>query len=121
MATNQNALMQMVKAKRLDRDPRAQLEITSARANAYFQVLVERATDKSEPTEAQLRALYDELAAQAKAGNNPAGVPPFDQVKGQLPDAWKRKQTQVARDAALARLNQKIQVTFAPDYQPAGN
>ena len=51
---NQKALLQYVKTQGLDKDPQAQLQVTSAVAGAYFQVLADRIVAKAEPTEAQL-------------------------------------------------------------------
>jgi hypothetical protein len=115
---NQKALIQFVKADGLDKDPRVKLEIESAVANAYFQLEAERLMPKAEPTDADLRAFYDAYVLQAKAANQAAGLPTFEQVKAQLPGAWKRKQEQQAREALLTQLNQKCPVVFAPDYRP---
>ena len=116
---NQKALVQYAKAEGLDRDPKVQIEIASALAGAYFQILVERLTPKAEPTDAQLKAFYDDYVIQAKAANQAAGIPPFEQLKAQLPAAWKRKQSDVARQGLLTTLNQKYPVVFAPEYRPA--
>jgi len=116
---NQKALLAWAKSEGLDKDPKVQIEVDAALANAYFQVLVDRLVNKAEPTDDQLKAVYDEYAAQAKAANQAQGLPPFDQVKGQLPALWKRKQAQIARDALLAQLNQRYPVVFDPDYRPA--
>jgi hypothetical protein len=115
---NQKALLQWVKAEGLDKDPRVQIEVTSAVASAYFQILTERLVSKAEPSDADLKAFYDDYVLQAKAVNQAAGIPPFDQVKAQLPAAWKRKQVQIARDALLVQLNQRYPVVFDPDYRP---
>jgi hypothetical protein len=115
---NQKALLQFVKADGLDKDPKARLEVESAVANAYFQILADRLMTKAEPTDAELKAFYDDYVIQAKAANQAAGLPPFEQVKGQLPGAWKRKQAQQARETLLTQLNQKCPVVFAPDYRP---
>jgi polyhydroxyalkanoate synthesis regulator phasin len=115
---NQKALMQFVKADGLDRDPKAQIDVQSAIANAYFQILADRLMPKGEPTEEQLKAFYDDYVLQAKAANQAAGLPTFDQVKAQLPGAFKRKQAQQAREALLAQLNQKCPVVFADGYRP---
>jgi hypothetical protein len=115
---NQKALFQYVKAQGLDKDPLVQLQITSAMAGAYFQIMADRLTPKAEPTEAQLKVFYDDFVLQAKAANQAAGIPPFEQVKGQLPEAWKRKQADKVRETLLSQLNQKYPVTFATDYQP---
>jgi len=115
---NQKALLQFVKADGLDKDPRAQIEIQSAVANAYFQLLADRLTPKVEPTEAELRAFYDDYVLRAKAANQAAGLPSFEQVKAQLPAAVKQKQAQQAREALLNQLNQKCPVVFAEGYRP---
>ncbi len=115
---NQRAMLKWAKDQGLDRDPKVQIEVTSALANAYFQIMADRLVNKAEPTDAQLKTFYDELVAQAKAGNQPGAIPPFEQVKAQLSPAWKRKQAQVARESLLAQLNQKYPVVFAPDYRP---
>ncbi len=74
---------------------------------------------KEEPTEAQLHAFYDDYAAQAKAANQANGLPSYEQVKAQLPGAYKRRQAQQAREALLQQLNQKCPVVFAEGYRPA--
>ena len=116
---NQKALLAWAKSEGLDKDPKAQVEVTTALANAYFQILVERNTSKADPTDEQLKAFYDEYVEQAKAANQAQGIPPYDQVKAQLPAVWKQKQMQVAREALLNQLNQKYPVVFDPDYRPA--
>jgi hypothetical protein len=115
---NQKALFQYIKAQGLDKDPQAQLQVTSAMAGAYFQILADRLVPKAEPTDAQLKVFYDDYLVQAKAANQAAGIPPFEQVKAQLPAAWKRKQAETARETLLNQLNQKYPVVFAPEYQP---
>jgi hypothetical protein len=115
---NEKALLQYVKAQGLDKDPQVQLQVTSAMADAYFQILMLRITSKAEPTDAQLKLFYDELVVRAKASNQAANIPPFEQVKAQLPAAWKQKQAAAARETVLTELNQKYPVTFAPGFQP---
>ncbi|MDR3672134.1 MAG: SurA N-terminal domain-containing protein [Holophaga sp.] len=115
---NQKALLQFVKAEGVDKDPKAKIEVESAVANAYFQILADRIMTKAEPTDADLKTLYDDYVLQAKAANQAAGLPSFEQVKAQLPGAWKRKQGEVARQALLTQLNQKCPVVFAPEYHP---
>jgi len=115
---NQKALLQYVKGEGLDKDPKAQIEVQSAIANAYFQMLADRLMPKDEPTDAQLKAFYDDYVTQAKAANQAAGLPSYDQVKAQLPGAFKRRQAQLAREALLVQLNQKCPVVFAEGYRP---
>jgi hypothetical protein len=81
--------------------------------------MADRLVNKAEPTDAELKIFYDDYVLQAKAANQAAGIPPFDQVKAQLPAAWKRKQAQIARESLLVQLNQKYPVTFDPDYRPS--
>ena len=47
---NQKALFQYIKAQGLDKDPQAQLQVTSAMAGAYFQILADRLVPKAGPT-----------------------------------------------------------------------
>jgi hypothetical protein len=114
---NQKALFQFVKLKGLDKDPQAQLQVASATADAYFQVLSDRLVSKTEPTDSQLKAFYDDYVTQAKAANQSVGIPPFDQIKVQLPMVWKHKQIQAAREALLTQINQQYPVVFDPEYQ----
>lgn len=114
---NQKALFQFVKSQGLDKDPQAQLQVTSAMADAYFQILSDRLVPKAEPTDAQLKAFYDDYVTQAKAAKQAAGIPPFEQIKAQLPIIWKHKQIQIARETLLNQINQKYPVTLAPEYQ----
>jgi hypothetical protein len=114
----QKALMQYVKAQGLDKDPQVQLQVASATAGAYFQILVDRLAAKAEPTDAQLKIFYDDLVLQAKASNQAANIPPFEQVKPQLPAAWKQKQAATVRATVQTELSQKYPVTYAPGYQP---
>jgi hypothetical protein len=115
----QKALLRFAKSEGLDKDPKVQLALEAAMANLYFQTLVERNITKEEPTEVQLRGLYDDILKQATAAGQAATVPPFDQVKGQLPGLYKRKQSQQASDMLLTQLKQKYPVVFAPEYRPA--
>ena len=114
---NQKALFQFVKLQGLDKDPQAQLQVTSATADAYFQILSDRLVPKAEPTDVQLKAFYDDYVTQAKAAKQAAGIPPFEQIKAQLPIIWKHKQIQIARETLLNQINQKYPVTLAPEYQ----
>lgn len=116
---SQKALFQYIKTQGLDKDPKVRIQVESAMAATYFTALADRLVPKAEPTDAQLKTFYDDYVLQAKAANQASGIPPFDQVKAQLPEAWKRKQAQNARQTLLAQLNQKYPVVFAPDYKPS--
>lgn len=116
MAT-QKAVVMFAKAEGLDKDPKVQAAIENATAMAYFQAMIERRSAKAEPTEADLKALYDEIAAQGKASGTPGDLPPFEQIKAQLPAAWKRNQGQKATEGLLAAVRAKFPMTFAPEYK----
>jgi hypothetical protein len=115
---NQKALLQYARAEGLDKDPRAQIEITQATATTYFQIITERLMPKAEPTDEQLKAFYDDYQAQLKLTNPTATLPPYDQVKAQLPGAWKQRQAQLVQQTLLKQLNEKYPVTFDEDYRP---
>ena len=115
----QKALLRFGKSEGLDKDPKVQLAVDAAIANVYAQTLIEKRSVAVEPTEAQLKGLYDDFVKQAEAAGQKGTVPPFEQVKGQLPQLWKRKQGQQASDMLLTQLKQKYPVVFAPEYKPA--
>lgn len=111
----QKALVKYAKGEGLDKDIKVQAVVEGAIANTYAQILIDRRISKAEPTEAQLKEFYDTIAKEpAQAG----GLPPFEQIKGQLPAAWKRKEGQRATEALLAQVQAKYPTTFAPGYQP---
>lgn len=116
---NQKAILAWAKEKGLDKDPKAQIEVSSAVANAYFNILLEKSATAAEPTDDQLKELYEQILSQAKAANQAQGIPPFEQVKAQLPSVWKQRQMQGARERVLGELNQKYPVVFDPEYRPA--
>jgi len=82
-------------------------------------MLEKSAAAGGEPTDEQLKELYDQVVAQAKAANQAQGIPPFEQVKAQLPAVWKQRQAQQARERVLNDLNTKYPVVFDPEYRPA--
>ena len=113
----QKALLRFAKNEGLNKDPKVKLAMEVAMANVYYQALIEKRVGKAEPTEAQIKALYDEFLKQSQAAGQAATVPPFDQVKAQLPAMWKRKQGEQASVSLLIQL--KKNVVFAPEYRPA--
>jgi hypothetical protein len=116
---NQKAILAWAREKGLDKDPKVQIQVSSALANAYFNVMLEKSSTSAEPTDEQLRELYDQVVSQAKAANQAQGIPPFEQVKAQLPAVWKQRQMQQARERVLNDLNTKYPVVFDPEYRPA--
>ena len=115
----QKALLQFAKAEKLDQDPKVKLALEAAIANVYAQTLIEKRSASVEPTEAQLKGLYDDFVKQAEAAGQKGTVPPYEQVKAQLPGVWKRKQGQQASDMLLTQLKQKYPVVIAPEYRSA--
>jgi hypothetical protein len=115
----QKALMRFAKSEGLDKDPKVQLAAEAAVANVYAKALIDKRMVAAEPTEAQLKALYDDFVKQSEAAGQKGGVPPFEQVKAQLPELWKRKQGQQASDTLLTQLKQLYPVVFAPEYKPS--
>jgi hypothetical protein len=115
---NQKALLRFAKAEGLDKDPKIKLSVEAAIAQVYYQALIDRRSAATEPTEAQLKALYDEVAKQREQAGQTGALPPYEQVKGQLPAVWKRKQGQEASELLLTQLAEKYPVVFAPEYRP---
>lgn len=113
------AIIRMGKAEGLDKDPAVKIRLEQATAQTYIQAMMERRIAKTEPTEAQLKAVYDEVVGQRKAAGQTEGIPPFEQVKAQLPALWRQKQEQAVGEALLKELKQKYPPTFADDYRPA--
>ena len=109
---DQKALIIYGEKQGLDKDPKAKVLMEAARANAYSQILMERMVSKMEPTEAQLKAFYDKVAARAKAEGRDKDFPPYEAVKGQLPNAWKSDQIKEAsmtlQNAAKAQVPSTI-------------
>jgi hypothetical protein len=101
----------------LDKDPKAKLLLEAAKSNAYGQVLLERAVGKIEPTEAQLKAFYDKAVEKAKAAGQDKGFPPFEAVKAQLPNAWKRDQMQEASQKLVKDAKAQIVTTVDPQWK----
>ena len=114
----QKSTVQMAKAEGLDKDPKLKAILDQRIAQTYMQALVERRMPKNEPTEAELKTLYDDLVQQRKAEGNDKGLPAFDDVKAQLPGLWKQRQEQAVSLALFKDLKQKFPVTFAEGYQP---
>jgi hypothetical protein len=114
----QKALMKYAQAEGLDKDPKVKVGVEGAVAQVYAQAFIERSLAKMEPTEAQLKALYDDYAAKNKDPKNPQGFPTFEQAKGQLPALWKRDQAQRVQQQLMTDLKQKFPAVYAPEYRP---
>jgi hypothetical protein len=104
----------------LAKDGKVQLLVEAAKANAYGQVLIDRTLPKGEPTEAQLKAFYDEAFARAKAMGQEKGFPPYEAVKAQIPGAFKQKQAQEATRRLIGDAKAQVPITIDPEWKAAG-
>jgi parvulin-like peptidyl-prolyl isomerase len=117
---DQKTMTQYGDKQGLDKDPKARLLAEAARSNAYGQILMERTLSKAEPTDAELKAFYDEVAARAKMAGQDQGFPPFEAVKAQLPAAYKRSQIQKASQRLLETAKAQVVTTVDPEWRAAG-
>jgi len=114
----QKSMVVMAKAEGLEKDLKAKILLEQRAAQVYLQTLMERRLPKNEPTEAELKVLYDGLVAERKAMGQEKGLPAFEEVKAQLPGVWKQKQEQTVTENFFKELRQKYPLTFAEGYQP---
>lgn len=114
----QKAILAYAKLQGLDKDPAVQRQIEGAEAQAYFQSLLQKRLAGAEPTEAQLRALYDERIAAMKAQGQGGAAPSFEQVKGQLPGLWRQQRQQEVAQELQKEIRERIPVTLADDFKP---
>lgn len=114
----QKSLIQMAKAEGLEKDLKAKVLLEQRVAQVYLQTFMERRLSKAEPTEAELKALYDGLVEERKAAGQEKGLPAFEEVKAQLPGIWKQKQEQTVSEVLFKEVKQKYPMTFAEGYKP---
>ena len=114
----QKSTVQLAKGEGLDKDPKLKVMLEQRIAQVYLQALMERRMPKQEPTDAELKTLYDDLVQQRKAEGQDKGLPAFEEVKAQLPGVWKQRQEQATSVALFKELKQKYPITFAEGYQP---
>jgi hypothetical protein len=114
----QKSMIQMAKSEGLEKDLKAKVLLEQRSAQVYLQTLMDRRLSKSEPTETDLKTLYDTLVAERKAMGQDKGLPAFEDVKTQLPGVWKQKQEQAVSDALFKEMRQKYPLTFAEGYKP---
>jgi hypothetical protein len=105
----------LAKEEGLDADTKVRLQLEEAAVQIYAQALLERRSSQAEPTEAQLREIYREIAAMR--GGNLAGFPPFEEAKPHLPQLWKQKQQQDAQEALLKEIRTKFPMIIADGYK----
>jgi|GEM_PF-392115 len=112
-------LVMLAKAEGLDSDPKIKLQLDEAITQVYAQAILERRMPKTEPTEAQLRAIYDEIVGKQR--DMGMRLPPFEEAKPHLPALWKQKQQQEIGDALIKEIKTKYPVTIADEYKAANN
>lgn len=114
------ALVALAKAQGLDKDPQVKIRLEQASAQAYLQTLMDRRMPKNGPSDAELKVLYDQQVAQLKAMGQDKGVPPFEQVKSQLPTFWKKQQEGKIFEQLMTEASQKSPITYTEGYKPKG-
>jgi hypothetical protein len=111
------AVIHMAKEQNLDADPRVKAAVKLALANAYrTALLANRMPASVEPAEADLKTLYDGYAVKAKAAGQ--AMPPFDQVKPQLAESWRREQQERVMGQLDEEITKKVPTTYAEGYAP---
>lgn len=111
-------LMHFARLEGLDKDPKTAALVEQATANAYLQVLMEQRTAKLNPTDEDLRKTYDAAVGPQKAGGQAEGIPPFEQVKPQLVQMWRKQQQAVVQAQFLKELKDKVPATYAQGMEP---
>ncbi|HZU52533.1 MAG TPA: hypothetical protein VFF77_01445 [Holophagaceae bacterium] len=113
------AMTQIAVKNGIDQDPAALALLAKQRAAIYANVLVSHSAGNATPTEAQLKAFYDDLVTARKAAGQAQALPPFDQVKAlpQFAEAWQKAQFQKAGDAFQKDLQTQVPVTYADGLQ----
>ena len=114
----QKSMIQMAKAEGVEKDLKAKVLLEQRVAQVYLQTLMDRRLPKTEPTDADLKTLYDGLVEERKATGQDKGLPAFEEVKAQLPSLWKQKQEQTLSAALFKELRQNYPLTFAEGYKP---
>ncbi|WP_243317881.1 hypothetical protein [Geothrix paludis] len=104
----------------LDQDPSVKRQLEQQQANVYFQALMKKRMAGMNPTDEQLQAFYKERVEALKAQGRAQGIPPFETVKSQLPELWRQQHMQTLSDQIQNEVKQKVPVTLADDYRPAG-
>ncbi len=113
------AIVAYAKQTGLDQDPSVRRQMEQQQAVLYFQTLAKKRAQTTEPTEAQLLAFYNEQVEVLKAQGQSQGIPPFQAVKGQLVEGYKRSRIQAVSSEIEKEVKAKIPVTLADDYRPA--
>lgn len=113
------ALVQWAKLEGLDQDPKAQILVEQAQAEAYFRLAMDRRLSKVDPTDAQLKAMYDERVKSLKDAKSDMKIPPFEEAKPQIADVWRQQQAMQVQETFLKELKNKVAITYAEAPAPA--
>jgi hypothetical protein len=111
-------LVMLAKEEGLDEDPKIRLQLDDALTTVYYQALMERRLSNAEPTDAQLREIYNEIAARERTMGG-GSIPPFEEARPHLPQLWKQKRQQEATEALMKEIKEKYPATIADEYKAA--
>lgn len=122
----QKAILKMAKAEGLEKETEVKFVLEQTTAQYFLKTLMERRITKgamlTQPTEEELRAVYDEGIAQRKAAGQTKDLPTFEQVRPQIMDGLLQRKRQEKNDAELktliAEMRQKYPITYAEGYKP---
>lgn len=117
------AVLAFAKKTGMAEGPAYQMLAAKAQAQALMQLMVTQRV--GEPSEDQLREVYNGFKAQNAKGGNAQGFPTQEDAMGnpalraQLANAWKQKRTQEAMQEVMKEIRSQVPMTFAEGYQPA--
>lgn len=111
------AMVQFGKLKGVEKDAGYRLILEQLQAQAVFQWLVEKRLPKGDPSEAELKALYDGLAAQQKAPGQ--GFPPFEMLKEQLSARLRQQQAEKIAESIRTEMTAAVPISYSDGYGPA--
>lgn len=117
----QAAVEQLAAKAGIENDPAVLMNVAQARANIYASVLASRAAGNADPSEAQMKAFYEEQVAARKAAGQGQDLPDYahidPRVKAMLPELVRRDQFQKAQAAFQKDLKTQVPVTYAEGLQ----
>lgn len=94
-----------------------------AQAQALMKLMVAKRI--GEPSDEQVKEIYNTFKARNAQGGNAQGFPTLEDVmgnpalKGQLVGAWKQERSQAAMQELMKEIKGQVPMTFAEGYQPA--
>jgi hypothetical protein len=114
------AITAYAKQTGLDKEPAVQRLLEQKQAEVFFQSLAKKRNTTANPTDEQLLAFYKEQVERLKAQGQTQGIPPFEAVKAQVAEGWKKQRMQSVIQDIQKDVKAKVPVTLADDYRPAG-